>query len=270
MGLCYETLHMWRRLALSLLLILSLSWGQAVGARNLARSPRQVASWTPGAVSPTVITANEPPADIQAQYPWLAGQATVEMKFTHSDPFIVTLYGDHAPVTAGNFLDLVAAGHYQNIPINVDRGFLVRVIAPDYIDPVTGAVRYVPVEVQPETSATIHYGYTFRQDFRDTDIPVLKNAYRGSVALAHPEGDANHGSAQLLVSYGNGQLIPFTGNELDGTYAVFGYIDADFINYANPSADVLSQIEPDDQLEYVRVISGLENLHRPTHLAKAE
>lgn len=256
---------MWRRFLVGLMVVvLAALNAEGAIARNLARSPRQVASWTAGAVSPIAIAAHEPPAAIQAQYPWLSGQAKIELKFTHSVPFTVTLYGDHAPVTAGHILELAAAGHYEDVPIAMDRGFLVRVVAPDYLDPKSGDVRYLPVEVQPEKSATIHYGSTFRQDLLDTEIPVLKNAYRGAIALAHPEGDANHGSAQLLISYGNGQLIPFTGNELDGTYAVFGYIDPEFINYAHPTDDVLDQIRADDHLEYMRVISGIENLHKPS------
>ena len=67
----------------------------------------------------------------------------------------------------------------------------------------------------------------------------------------------------MIISYGNPGFIPFDGNDLDGNYAVFAYIQDDAIDYHEPANDVLEQIHPGDTLEYVRVISGLDRLHYP-------
>ncbi|MEO0801240.1 MAG: peptidylprolyl isomerase [Cyanobacteria bacterium J06642_2] len=230
-------------------------------AKNLARSPRQAASWLPGSIPATAVNSRRPPDDIRAKYPWLDGQATVRMQFTGGLPFEVTVYGDHAPVTAGNFIDLASRGFYDGAELVVDKPFLLKVVTPEYAPNQTP--RNIPLEIQPEGSAKISYGETFRDSLIDDFVqPVLKNSFRGSIALSHPVGQPNAGSTQLMISYGNGQLIPFNGNELDGNYAVFAYI-AEGINYREPSVDVLENVRSSDRLEKVEVISGLENLHRP-------
>ena len=66
--------------------------------------------------------------------------------------------GYNAPVSAGNFVDLVNKGFYDGLTIQRADGFVVQTGDPDgkadgYVDPATGEIRTIPVEVKVRTSS---------------------------------------------------------------------------------------------------------------------
>ncbi len=97
--------------------------------------------------------------DVPAQYrnrPYLEG-GWVMVKFTtNQGNFEAIVDGFNAPVTAGNFLDLVNRGFYNGLKISrAERFFLVQTGAPGadmnggFKDPATGKIRNLPLEVRP-------------------------------------------------------------------------------------------------------------------------
>lgn len=83
------------------------------------------------------------PFDVPAAYadlPQLKGRATVEMKLRFSDPrmdgitggtFTIVADGYNAPVSAGDFVDLVSRGFYNGMEIQRADGFVVQTGKPD-------------------------------------------------------------------------------------------------------------------------------------------
>ena len=156
-------------------------------AAGIGRTPHSVSIGEAGTVPSWAIPARKPPQELQSRYPWLEGNAVVEMKFTNGRPFRVDVLGAYAPITAGNFLDLANQGVYDSVEIIPDKPFLLRVLAENFADPQTGQVRKIPLEIEPENSSRIQYGSTFYEQFI-LEHPLLRNGYRGAIALAHTEG----------------------------------------------------------------------------------
>jgi peptidylprolyl isomerase len=102
--------------------------------------------------------------DIPVQYknlPHLNG-GWVMVKVTmvpERNSFIALLDGYNAPITAGNFVDLVNRGFYNGMKIDETERFVeVRFGDPKgdgtstFIDPITGKPRYIPFEIRPAKS----------------------------------------------------------------------------------------------------------------------
>ena len=142
------------------------------------------------------------PYDVPEEYrnmPLLKGRATVDMKVKIKDNpnledclFRIVLDGYNAPLTAGNFVDLVERHFYDGMEIQrcktshlpsnlyfygtmfVDQwiwgvlaadGFVVQTGDPEgpaegFIDPSTEKVRTVPLEIMVEGKKTPFYGST--------------------------------------------------------------------------------------------------------------
>ncbi|MBD2101480.1 peptidylprolyl isomerase [Leptolyngbya sp. FACHB-261] len=251
-----------RTLVLVLVLVLSLSLGSCAEGKNLARRPGQVPAYVPGEVSDAEPLVGPPPESLRPLYPWLEGRAEVRLTTSNGHTLLVEVYGDHAPLTAGNFVDLVNRGYYNGTPLIVDERFILRAAAEPFIDPTTGQERRLPLEIQPEGASQPIYGRTFAEAGLPVNaLPVLKNSYRGALALSHPEGEANTGSARFFISYGNGEVIPYDGNALDGFYSVFGYV-IDGVKYGDPD-EPLQRIQNGEKIVKAEVVAGLENLHLP-------
>lgn len=198
--------------------------------------------------------------DAGAGLPTLAGSATVAM-VVNGGTITIEVDGDNAPVTAGNFVDLVNRGVYNGVafhrvvrepqpfvvqggdPQSTDPNVPVQQLGTgSFIDPDTGSARYIPLEIKPASAATPLYSQTFEQA-RISEPPLLTHS-RGVVAMARSQFP-NSASAQFYFTLAD---LPF----LDGSYAVFGRVTA--------GMDVVDGIQQGDRIDSATVTSGLENL----------
>jgi peptidyl-prolyl cis-trans isomerase B (cyclophilin B) len=192
--------------------------------------------------------------------PQLKGRAIVVMK-VNGKSIKIELDGDNAPITAGNFVDLVQKGVYNGSvfhrvvrepqpfvvqggdPNSTDPKFPVqRLGTGSYVDPTTNNARYIPLEIRPafaegEQPPEIIYSQT------TSVAPQLKHEY-GVIAMARSQ-NPDSASAQFYFTLAD---LPF----LDGSYAVFGKV--------LEGMDVVNKIQQGDRIESAEVIEGAENL----------
>ena len=179
--------------------------------------------------------------------PCLQGLAKVSLETTRG-PVLLELDGRNAPITAGNFLDLVRRGVYNQtvfhrvirspVPFVVQGGDPASAdpkVSPasygtgNFIDPKTGEARYIPLEFKVKPSSKMIYGQELSPGLQDR--PTLLHD-RGAVAMAR-SSDPNSASAQFYIALEN---LP----ELDGRYAVFGRVVS--------GMDVVDRIQQGDKL----------------------
>ncbi|MUG97439.1 peptidylprolyl isomerase [Scytonema sp. UIC 10036] len=203
------------------------------------------------------------PFEVPTEYsnlPQLKGRATVEVKTNKGDLTIV-VDGYSAPVTSGNFVDLVQRGFYNGLEFTrSEESYVLQTGDPPgkdvgFIDPKTGKYRAVPLEVLVKGDKKPTYGITLEEAGRYTDLPVLPFSAFGALALARPERDVNGGSSQVFFFLFEPELTPAGRNLLDGRYAVFGYV--------TEGKEVLDELKAGDKIESARVIQGIENLVEP-------
>jgi peptidyl-prolyl cis-trans isomerase B (cyclophilin B) len=257
----------------SLLVALLLTTGCTQGNQvsDSAASPTTPPS--PTAVSPSANgsasaspSASAPANQAGAQFsnlPRLNGEATVEL-IVKGAPITIQVDGQDAPVTAGNFVDLVNRGVYSGLafhrvirepqpfvvqggdPQGRDPNFPIdRLGTGSFIDPTTSLPRYVPLEIEPDGADQPLYSQTF-ESAGITKAPKLKHT-RSAVAMAR-SNLPDSASAQFYITLAD---LDF----LDGTYAVFGYV--------TNGMNVVDQIQSGDRITSARVVSGLENLKPP-------
>ncbi|PIG92086.1 peptidylprolyl isomerase [Gloeocapsopsis sp. IPPAS B-1203] len=203
------------------------------------------------------------PYDVPDEYsnlPQLKGRATVEME-TNKGNLTIVVDGYSAPVTAGNFVDLVERGFYNGLEfIRAEDSYVLQTGDPPgseqgFIDPGTGKYRSIPLEVLVKGDLVPTYGITLEQAGRYRDEPVLPFSAYGAVAMARPEFDNNGGSSQFFFFLFEPELTPAGRNLLDGRYAVFGYL--------TEGKEVLEQLKEGDKIVSAKVVSGVEHLVQP-------
>jgi peptidyl-prolyl cis-trans isomerase B (cyclophilin B) len=206
----------------------------------------------PGAQSPTVL----------AGLPSLKGSATVVMTIQgKATPITIQIDGTSAPITAGNFVDLVKRGVYNGTrfhrvirqpepfvaqggdPQSKDAKVPIEALGTgSFVDPKTSRPRYIPLEITPAGKSQPILGQTLKGAGITTG-PKLKHT-RGAIAMARsPLPDS--ASAQFYFALAD---LPF----LDGDYAVFGYV--------SKGMEVVDQIQQGDQIAKAEVTEGLGNL----------
>ena len=203
------------------------------------------------------------PFEVPAEYdnlPQLKGRSTVKFTTTKGDITVVA-DGYSAPVTAGNFVDLVDKKFYDGMPfIRAEDFYVLQTGDPEgpdagYNDPKTGEYRAIPMEILVKGDDEPIYGFTLEEIGQYMDEPVLPFNSYGSLALARPSDDNNGGSSQFFFFLFEPELTPAGRNMLDGRYAVFGYtVDG---------KEVLRSLTQDDKIISASVIDGLENLEQP-------
>lgn len=188
--------------------------------------------------------------------PCLSGEAVVVLETSRGK---VTLQadGEAAPLTAGNFVDLVRRGVYDGtsfhrvvrdpVPFVVQggdpRSADAKVPASQYgtgnfIDPETGEARLIPLELRRRQSQELVYGSPIVSPTASGEL-MLTHA-RGAVAMAR-SADPNSASAQFYIAL---EALP----ELDGRYAVFGKV--------TDGMEVVDRIQQGDRVLRARVVSG--------------
>jgi peptidyl-prolyl cis-trans isomerase B (cyclophilin B) len=192
--------------------------------------------------------------------PRLDGMATIVMTVKGKD-ITIELDGTNAPLTAGNFVDLVQRGVYTGTlfhrVVSKPQPFVAqggdpqskdsRIPAERYgtggfIDQGTGQERRIPLEIKPVGATAALYGKSFEVAGMKKP-PVLRHR-RGAIAMAR-SANVNSASSQFYFTLSD---LDF----LDGNYAVFGKVTS--------GMDVVDQIKPGDRIESAKVTKGAENL----------
>ncbi|MDJ1185118.1 peptidylprolyl isomerase [Roseofilum casamattae] len=233
----YEKLQRW---AISLILVGVLA---IAGCTESAPAPD-----TPPNPDSTSVSA-----DPFESLPVLDGQATVVMT-VKGMPITIAVDGNKAPITAGNFVDLVERGFYDGLTfhrvVREPEPFVVQGGDPlgngtgGFVDPATGQERSIPLEITPEGDAAPVYSKTL-PSAGISEPPELQHT-RGAVAMARSQFP-DSASSQFYFTLAN---LSF----LDGNYAVFGYV--------TEGMDVVDAIEQGDTIDSAKVTQGLENLKR--------
>lgn len=228
-----------------------------VGVIVVVLSTHQVASEWTDASHATAQTVEVP--DAYKNLPRLEGKAQVELE-TSRGPIVIVVDGGRAPVNAGNFVDLVQKGVYNGAMVDrSEKGYLVQFgisKSPEgYVDPRTGKVRTVPMEIVPEGTTQPVYGKTLKQaGIKESVFPVMRHL-PGAVGLAHKGNDPNSGSTQFYITYGNNEMVNPRGNFLDGNNTVFGYVVDGM-----PNAE---KLQPGDKILSAKVTIGAGKLVQP-------
>lgn len=189
----------------------------------------------------------------------LEGKATVVM-VVKGQPITIEVDGTNAPVTAGNFVDLVQKGVYDGLAfhrvVREPQPFVVQGGDPQGKDPnfpvaqmgtggfidEAGNRRYIPLEIKPQGAENPIYSQTF-DSAGVSGSPELPHT-RGAVAMARSQAP-DSASSQFYFALTD---LAF----LDGNYAVFGYV--------TDGMDVVDQIQQGDRIESATVTQGAENL----------
>merc|ERR1719238_1705846 len=222
----------------------------------------------------TGYTQPAPPADFTNQLPYLKGRATIEWELKREggkfdvdgklyDKLQLTTVVDGftAPITSGNFVDLVQKGFYNGYKVQRSDGFVVqtgdakvegRSEKNGYVPPGKTEVRTVPLELYVKGDPQPLYSTTFDDDGRGGYASALPfNAY-GALGMAREEYNVDSASSQFFWLLFDSDLTPAGKNLLDGRYACFGYtIDG---------ARLLSDVKEGDVIVSAKVTGGLENL----------
>ena len=194
-------------------------------------------------VSCASTTASVPQGCQQAASPCLQGKVGVALE-TSKGTITLELDGDAAPLTSGNFVDLVKRGVYNGtvfhrvvrdpVPFVVQGGDpassdpktpKVQYGTGSFIDPESGQARFIPLELSFEGEAEPRYG---RIVSNPSELLQLK--------LAHETGALAMARSQSL------KPLP----ELDGRYAVFGRV--------TEGLEVVEAIRQDDKIIKARLL----------------
>ncbi len=186
-----------------------------------------------------------------AKFAQLKGAATVELKLK-SGTIKIELDGDNAPVTAGNFADLVKRGLYDGLnfhrvvkeptPFVAQGGDPLGNGTGNFTDPATSQPRYIPLEILPDGAKQPVYG----EVLASTQKPKLRHS-KGAIAMARSQSP-NSASCQFYLAL---EDIYF----LDGSYAVFGYV--------TEGIELVEKIQVGDRIESITITKGAENLKQP-------
>jgi len=222
-----------------------------------------------------------PVPDDYADLPQLQGRATVEMTVKKADGenfdiegvlfkdanMKMIIDGYAAPVTGGNFVDLVQKGFYNNMDIQRSDGFVVQTGKPKgeaevYVGTPSKSVgagpngeRLIPLEIFVKGDKGPFYESSIEDEGRGGEATVLPFSSYGAMGWAREEYDANSGSSQFFWLLFDSDLTPAGKNVLDGRYPVFGYVVE--------GADFLRDMKEGDIIVSAKVTEGADKLVQP-------
>jgi peptidyl-prolyl cis-trans isomerase B (cyclophilin B) len=184
--------------------------------------------------------------------PRLQGKAIVVM-MVKGKPITIEVDGNNAPITAGNFVDLVQKGFYNNLTFHrVEPAFVVQGGDPQgngtggYIPKGQTQERRIPLEIKIKGSPAPTYGQGFEPSQIVAQPPMLTHK-RGVIAMARSQMP-DSASSQFYVTLTQKDF-------LDGQYAVFGKVLT--------GMEVIDSIKIGDKITSAKVTKGLEGLKVP-------
>jgi peptidyl-prolyl cis-trans isomerase B (cyclophilin B) len=211
--------------------------------------PKTQADSSPSALASTSAAVAASPTSQFPGLPRLNGRATVLMTLKGDKQITIELDGNNAPITAGNFVDLVQKGFYNGLNfhrvVREPQPFVVQGGDPKgngtggYIPAGTKAERRIPLEIKPKGSSAPIYSQTIN------DVPELTHK-RGTIAMARSQ-PTDSASSQFYFTLAD---IAF----LDGNYAVFGKI--------TKGLELIDSIQQGDKIVSAKVTQGIENLKK--------
>jgi len=182
----------------------------------------------------------------------LPGKAIV-VQVINGQPVTIEVDGTNAPITAGNFVDLVERGVYDGVMfhrvVREPDPFVVQGGDPrsrdttipasqlgtgNFIDPDTNEARFIPLEIKPQGAAEPVYNQVV------TQTPQLQHN-RGAVAMARSNA-LNSASSQFYFALDE---LPF----LNGNYAVFGNVIQGF--------ETVNAVQEGDRISTAKVVQGI-------------
>jgi peptidyl-prolyl cis-trans isomerase B (cyclophilin B) len=209
-------------------------------------SPKQQAA------TPTTSPSTPTSSPITNQFPGLPrlnGTATVVMTVNGNKQITIELDGNNAPISAGNFVDLVQRKFYDGLSfhrvVRQPQPFVVQGGDPKgngsggYIPAGSTTERRIPLEIKPKGASAPVYSKTM------TDAPELPHK-RGTIAMARSQSP-DSASSQFYFTLAD---ISF----LDGNYAVFGRI--------TKGLEIIDTIQQGDKITSAKVTQGIENLKK--------
>ncbi len=225
---------------------------------NPTTSPKVSPTGSPAATVSPSASPTAPATPGQSGVPRLDGKATVILTVKGS-PITIEVNGADAPLTAGNFVDLVEKKVYDGLvfhrvvrepqPFVVQGGDpqgknpnfpLERLGSGGYIDPTTSQPRNIPLEIKVDGQNQP----TYNQVLDPKSMKIKLKHTRGAVAMAR-SAEPSSASSQFYVGLAD---LPF----LDGGYAVFGYV--------TQGMEVVDRIQQGDRIDSAKVTTGIENL----------
>jgi peptidyl-prolyl cis-trans isomerase B (cyclophilin B) len=190
--------------------------------------------------APTDTTSSEFPG-----LPRLNGKATVVMT-VKGKQISIELDGTNAPISAGNFVDLVQKKFYDGLTFHrVVKNFVVQGGDPKgngtggYIPQGSTAERRIPLEIKPSGASTPTYSQPI------SGAPQLEHK-RGAIAMARSQAP-DSASSQFYFTL---EDVPY----LNGNYAVFGRI--------TQGIEAIDTIAQGDKITSAKVTQGIENLKK--------
>src|SRR4028119_510279 len=190
-------------------------------------------------------------ASMSAPLP-LPGKAIV-VQVINGQPVTIEVDGTNAPITAGNFVDLVERGVYDGVMfhrvVRDPNPFVVQGGDPrsrdttipasqlgtgSFIDPDTNQGRFIPLEIKPQGAAEPVYNQVV------TQTPQLQHT-RGAVAMARSNA-LNSASSQFYFALDD---LP----ALNGNYAVFGNVIQGF--------ETVNAVQEGDRISSAKVVQGI-------------
>jgi peptidyl-prolyl cis-trans isomerase B (cyclophilin B) len=182
----------------------------------------------------------------------LTGKATV-VQIINGQPVTIEVDGTNAPITAGNFIDLVERGIYDGVmfhrvkpdpslpivqggdPRSRDTSIPASALGTgNFIDPDTNQGRFISLEIKPQGAAQPIYNQVVTQRVQ---LPHT----RGAIAMARSTA-LNTASSQFYFTLD-------TTSFLDGNYAVFGYV--------TQGLDTLDRVQRGDRISSAKVVQGI-------------
>lgn len=224
-----------------------------------------------------------PVPDIYSDLPQLKERATVEMVLVKGEygakfdingvnyaeaRMVMVIDGYTAPVTGGNFVDLVNKGFYNNMKIQRADGFVVQTGKPEgeavgytggkpskAIGHGPKGERLIPSEIFVQGDKSPIYETTIEDEGRGGEATILPFSSYGAMGWARDEYDPNSGSSQFFWLLFDSDLTPAGKNVLDGRYPCFGYVVE--------GSDFLQDVKEGDIIVSAKVTKGLEYLKDP-------
>jgi peptidyl-prolyl cis-trans isomerase B (cyclophilin B) len=200
----------------------------------------ETAETAAAAESPNDKSANKPFSDLSK----LKGKATVVMVIGGKS-VTMELDGDRAPITAGNFVDLVEKSFYNGLTFHrVEKGFVVQGGDPKgdgtggYVPKGKNAERRIPLEIKIKGSPAPSYSQVF-EDSKIIDQPPELTHKRGALAMARSQ-NPDSASSQFYVTLADAGF-------LDGKYAVFGKV--------TKGMEVIDAIKIGDKITSIKILS---------------
>eukprot|EP00850_Spirogloea_muscicola_P021352 SM000245S08191 [mRNA] locus=s245:11846:20185:- [translate_table: standard] len=196
-----------------------------------------------------------------ADMPRLAGRATVEFTLVKADggaftvpegggqrdtgTMEVVLDGYSAPLTAGNFADMVLKNAYNGVPVRTTGQAVLT-------DAGAGVGHEIPLEIKP--AGEFQPLYRTPLVVQDGELPVLPMSVYGAVAMSHSvDSDTSSSPSQFffyLYDKRNSGLGGLTFDE--GQFSVFGYV--------TKGRELLSQLRTGDVIQSAKLKDGHEHL----------